>query len=143
MQWTRGAFALDDDRARLDMPRIVGWLAESYWARTQPEAAIRRSWDAAGVVLGLYDGDTMIGCCRAVTDFTRFAYLSDVYVDPAYRGQGLGRWLVETMLTHPELPRVRWVLHTRSYTTRFYEELGFELVGEKEEATVMQRPRPE
>ncbi|MCC7023872.1 MAG: hypothetical protein IT338_13705, partial [Thermomicrobiales bacterium] len=75
MQWTRGAFELDDDRARIDMPRVVAWLAESYWACTQPEPAIRRSWDAAGVVLGLYDGGTMIGCCRAVTDFTRIAYL--------------------------------------------------------------------
>jgi GNAT superfamily N-acetyltransferase len=137
MQWTRGAFALDDDRARLDMPRIVAWLAESYWARTQPEAAIRRSWDAAGVVLGLYDGATMIGCCRAVTDFTRFAYLSDVYVDPAYRGNGLGRWLVETMLAHPELPRVRWVLHTND-AHGLYSQLGFEPADE----TVMQRPRP-
>lgn len=136
MQWTRGAFELDDDRARIDMPRVVAWLAESYWARTQPEPAIRRSWDAAGVVLGLYDGGTMIGCCRAVTDFTRIAYLSDVFVEPAYRGQGLGRWLVETMLAHPELPRVRWVLHTND-AHGLYSQLGFEPGDE----TVMQRPR--
>ena len=142
MRWTNGDYELDDERARLDMDRIVSWLSESYWARPQPEAAVRRSWDAAGVTLGLYRGDEMIGCARAITDFTRFAYLSDVYVEPAHPGRGLGRWLVQTMLDHPDVPRVRWVLHTRGTTARLYREFGFETVGETEDSTVMQRPRP-
>ena len=73
MRWTNGAYEIDDERPRLDMDRIVAWLAESYWAGTQPETAVRRSWDAAGVTLGLYHNGEMIGCARALTDFTRFA----------------------------------------------------------------------
>jgi GNAT superfamily N-acetyltransferase len=103
---------------------------------------VRRSWDAASVTLGLYLGSEMIGCARAITDFTRFAYLSDVYVDPEHRGRGLGRWLVQTMLDHPDVLHVRWVLHTRSDTTRFYQQFGFELVTGAEDHPVMQRPRP-
>jgi GNAT superfamily N-acetyltransferase len=137
MRWTNGEFELDDDRARLDMDRIVAWLAESYWARNQTEAAVRRSWDAAGIVLGLYHGHAMIGCARAITDFTRFAYLSDVYLEPAYRGHGLGRWLVQTMLEHPEASQARWVLHTND-AHGLYRQLGFLPADE----TVMQRPRP-
>jgi GNAT superfamily N-acetyltransferase len=137
MQWMNGAYLIDDERTRLDMDRIVAWLAESYWARSQPEAAVRRSWDAAGVTLGLYHDSEMIGCARAVTDFTRFAYLSDVYVDPAHRGHGLGRWLVQTMLDHPDVPRVRWVLHTNDAHS-LYGQLGFEPADD----TVMQRSRP-
>ena len=143
MRWTNDAYEIDDDRSRLDMDRIVAWLATSYWAGTQPEAAVRRSWDAAGVTLGLYHGDQMFGCARAITDFTRFAYLSDVYVEPEHRGHGLGRWLVQTMIDHPAVPRVRWVLHTHGATTRFYQEFGFELVSGSEEHPVMQRPRPD
>jgi GNAT superfamily N-acetyltransferase len=115
----------------------VSWLAESYWAGSQPEAAVRRSWDAAGVTLGLYHDGQMIGCARAITDFTRFGYLSDVYVDPGHRGNGLGRWLVQTMLDHPDVPRVRWVLHTAD-AHALYARFGF-LPGDE---TVMQRPRP-
>lgn len=137
MRWTDGGYELDDDRSRLDIDRIVGWLAESYWARSQPESAVRRSWDAAGVTLGLYHRGEMIGCTRAITDFTRFAYLSDVYVEPAHRGRGLGRWLVQTMLDHPDVSRVRWVLHTRDAHS-LYSQLGFQLADD----TVMQRPRP-
>jgi GNAT superfamily N-acetyltransferase len=142
MRWTNDAYEIDDEQSRLDLDRIVAWLAESYWAGTQLEAAVRRSWDAAGVTLGLYLGSEMIGCARAITDFTRFAYLSDVYVDPEHRGRGLGRWLVQTMLDHPDVPHVRWVLHTRSYTTRLYRECGFERVNESGDEVVMQRPRP-
>ena len=142
MRWTNGDYELDDERARLDMDRIISWLAESYWARSQPEAAVRRSWDAAGVTLGLYHGDEMIGCARAITDFTRFAYLSDVYVEPSHRGHGLGRWLVQTMLDHPDIGRVRWVLHTRGRTAHFYQQFRFETVGEPGDETVMQRRRP-
>jgi GNAT superfamily N-acetyltransferase len=137
MRWTNGEFELDDDRARLDMARIIGWLAHSYWAGSQPEAVVRRSWDRAGVVLGLYRADEMIGCARAITDFARFAYLSDVLVEPEYRGKGLGHWLVQTMLEHPDIPRVRWVLHTND-AHGLYRQLGFEAADE----TVMQRPRP-
>ena len=89
MQWVHDQFVIDDDRARLDVPRIMGWLAESYWAGWRPPAEVRTSWDAAAIVLGLYDGQEMIGCARVVSDFTRFSYLSDVFVDPHYRGLGL------------------------------------------------------
>ena len=143
MRWTNDAYEIDDERSRLDMDRIVAWLAESYWAGSQPETAVRRSWDAAGVTLGLFHGGQMIGCARAITDFTRFAYLSDVYVEPAHRGHGLGRWLVQTMLDHPDVPRVRWVLHTLGTTARLYQEFGFETLSETEDSTVMQRPRPD
>lgn len=137
MQWTRESFVIDDDRARLDMPRIMGWLAESYWAGWRPPAEVRQSWDAAAIVLGLYDGTELIGCARAVTDLTRFAYLSDVYLNPAYRGQGLGRWLVQTMLDHPAISdNARWVLHTND-AHGLYAQLGFAPAGE----SVMERPR--
>ena len=137
MQWTRDQIVIDDDRARLDMPRIMGWLAESYWAGWRPPAEVRQSWDAAAVVLGLYDGQDLIGCSRVVSDFTRFSYLSDVFVNPAYRGHGLGRWLVEIAVDHPAISEnSRWLLHT-SDAHGLYERLGFEPAADN----VMERPR--
>ena len=141
MRWTNGNYELDDDRSRLDMNRILAWLGDSYWAGPNPEAVNRRSWDAADVVLGLYTGDEMVGCARAITDFARVAYLSDVFVLPEHRGRGLGRWLVQTMIEHPEIGRVRWVLHTDD-AHGLYRQSGFEQVVESGDETVMQRPRP-
>lgn len=137
MQWTRDQFVIDDDRARLDMPRIMGWLADTYWAGWRPPAEVRQSWDAAAVVLGLYHGADMIGCARVVSDFTRFSYLSDVFVDPTDRGLGLGRWLVEIAVDHPAISEnSRWLLHT-SDAHGLYEQLGFEPAADN----VMERPR--
>ena len=75
MQWTRDQFVIDDNRARLDMPRIMAWLAESHWAGWRPPEDVRKSWDAATIVLGVYDDTELIGCARVVSDFTRFSYL--------------------------------------------------------------------
>jgi GNAT superfamily N-acetyltransferase len=136
MRWTNGEYELDDDRSRLDLDRIVGWLGESYWAGSRSAAEVRRSWEAAGIVLGLYTGDEMVGCARTITDFTRFAYLSDVMVLPEHRGRGLGGWLVQTMLAHPEIGNVRWVLHTDD-AHGLYRQFGFRSPDE----TVMERPR--
>jgi GNAT superfamily N-acetyltransferase len=136
MRWTNGEFEIDDDRERIDLDQIVAWLAESYWAGWAPPEITRRSWERAGVLLGLYDGDALIGCARAITDFSRFGYLSDVYVEPTYRGRGLGRWLVQTMLDHPDVDNVRWLLNTDD-AHGLYREFGF-LPGD---GTVMHRPR--
>ncbi|OHF02551.1 acetyltransferase [Colletotrichum orchidophilum] len=36
----------------------------------------------------------LIGFARLITDFVTFAYATDVWVDPALQGNGLGRWLL-------------------------------------------------
>jgi GNAT superfamily N-acetyltransferase len=136
MKWTNGAFEIDDDRDRIDLDRVAAWLAASYWAGWAPSEITRRSWERASVVLGMYHEGAMIGGARALTDFARFAYLSDVYVEPAYRGRGLGSWLVQTMLNHPEIGNVRWALHTDD-AHGLYRAFGFVPASEK----VMERLR--
>jgi len=139
MRWQRDGVELDDDPARLApwLDRILGWLGDAYWAGRTPRERVRRSWERADVVLGLYAGDELIGCARAVTDFARVAYLSDVYITPERRGEGLGDWLVGTMVTHPDIGGVRWILHTDD-AHALYARHGFEPA----DATTMQRPRP-
>ena len=137
MQWHRDGYTLDDDRDRLDMPRIIGWIQNSYWATGRPEATIRRSWDNCGVVIGLYAPEGQIGCARVVTDLATAAYLADVFILPEHRGQGLGLWLVETLVAHPDLAGLRWVLHTRD-AHALYAKAGFQPAGDR----VMERPRP-
>lgn len=133
-------YELDDDRDRLTphVPDIAATVAASYWGRTTPAGDIVRSWEASGLVLGLYHGDALVGCCRAVTDFARFAYLSDVWIDPAHRGAGLGVWMVGAMIEHPALPptRVRWTLDTAD-AHALYARFGFVPAGD----TAMSRPR--
>jgi GNAT superfamily N-acetyltransferase len=104
---------LSDDKALLDVVRIHGWLASSYWspgiARDLVERAI-----AGSHCLGAYRGDEQIGYARMITDHATFAWLADVWVDESVRGQGLGRQLVAWFLEHPRFQGIRrFALATR------------------------------
>jgi GNAT superfamily N-acetyltransferase len=69
--------------------------------------------------------DQQIGFSRIVSDFSTFAYLADVFVAPEHRQQGLGKWLVECILNHPELQGLRrWMLATRD-AHDLYRKYGF------------------
>jgi GNAT superfamily N-acetyltransferase len=117
-------YEIDTDRARLDMRVVHGFLSASHWARGIPmpvlQRAIRRS-----LPFGLYKDSRQIGFARVVTDSATFAYLADVFVIETERGQGLGRWLVESILAHPGLQGLRrWLLGTRD-AHGLYRKTGF------------------
>jgi GNAT superfamily N-acetyltransferase len=115
---------IDCDPARLDRAVIHGFLAKSHWAEGIPRAVVDRAIERS-LVFGLYRDGAQVGFARVVTDYATLAYLADVFVLAAERGKGLGRWLVETILAHPELQGLRrWLLGTRD-AQGFYERCGF------------------
>ena len=135
----RDAFTISTDPALLDMDAICAFLSRSYWAATRPCAKTELAC-AHSLVFGVYEGAKQIGVARVVTDYAIVAYLCDVFVDEAYRGRGVGKWLVETVFTHPDLLEVRrWLLVTDD-ARGLYERHGFGDLPEPEKW--MQRFRP-
>lgn len=117
-------YEIDTDRARLDMRVIHGFLAASHWARGIPMAVVQRAIRRS-LPFGLYKNGRQVGFARVVTDHATVAYLADVFVLEGERGQGLGRWLVESILDHPGLQGLRrWLLGTRD-AHALYRKLGF------------------
>jgi len=118
-------FEISTDKSRLDLEMIHRFLSEkSYWARKraleQTKTAIENS-----ICFGLYEGRRQIGFARVVTDKATFAYLGDVFVLDGFRGEGLGKWLMETVISHPGIQGLRrWVLATRD-AHGLYEQFGF------------------
>jgi GNAT superfamily N-acetyltransferase len=116
---------LSDDPALLDVARIHGWLASSYWspgiARDRLERAI-----AGSHCLGAYRGPEQIGFARMITDHASFAWLADVWIDEPARGQGLGRRMVSWFLEDPRYEGIRrFALVTRD-AHGVYADLGFQ-----------------
>jgi GNAT superfamily N-acetyltransferase len=74
------------------------------WAEEVPRQVLEQSIRAA-LVYNLIDqaSGRQVGFARVVSDQARFAWLSDLFVLEAYRGQGLGAWLVQTVLDDPRL----------------------------------------
>ena len=122
---------LSDDSARLDIGRIHGWLASSYWSPGIPEDTVRRGI-AGALCFGIYRGRAQVGFARVITDQATYAYLSDVYVLEAHRGRGLSKWLMEVIMSHPSLQGLRrFALSTRD-AHGLYQQFGFEIVGNPE-----------
>ena len=95
---------------------------------------------ANSLCFGVYDGDRQMGFARVVTDYATFAWLCDVFIDAAYRGQGLGKQLVERIVAHPELQGMRnFILATRDAHELYRQYGGFEALAAPERW--MARPR--
>src|SRR4051812_10082180 len=106
-EWTKGEYTISCERARLDLDLVSDFLSnDSYWARGRSRERVERSIENS-LPFGLYKGDGQVGFARVVTDYATFAWLADVFVLDSERGRGLGLWLVETVMAHPELGGVR------------------------------------
>ena len=116
---------LSDDANRLDLDRICAWLASSYWASDRDRAQIERSL-AGSLPYGVYaPGGEQVALTRATTDGATFAWIGDVVVDEAWRGKGIGTWMMRGVIDHlTGLGVPRLVLATRD-AHGVYEQVGF------------------
>jgi len=122
--WRRGEYTISTDKTRLDINLIHGFLDTSYWAAGRSVETIRRSIDNS-IPFGIYKGEHQVGFARVITDYATFAWIADVFVVDGHRGQGLSKWLMEVMITHPELQGFRrWVLATKD-AHELYRRFGF------------------
>ena len=115
---------ISTDASRLQIEMICDFLSRTHWAQNQSRQATERAI-ANSLSFGVYDGDKQISFARVVTDFATFAWIADVFILEEYRGRGLAKWLMSTILAHPELQSMRgWVLATLD-AHGLYQQFGF------------------
>ena len=138
--WERGEYLISTDRSRLNVELIHDFLSRtSYWATGRTRDVVQRSIENS-LPFGIYKGSDQIGFARIVTDYATFAWVADVFVLPEHRGQGLSKWLMEVILSHPELQGFRrWVLATKDAHS-LYARFGFIALHRPERW--MERPDP-
>ena len=141
MEVERGdGYVISTDKARLDVAYVHRYLAEeSYWAqgrgRVVQEAAIAHS-----LCFGVYRDGQQVGFARVVTDCATFGWLCDVFIDEKERGRGLGKWLIETVTSHPDVANVRrLMLATRDAHELYRRYGGFEMLSNPERWMTRQR----
>lgn len=121
-----GNYVLTDNPARLDVNVIHRYLSEqSYWAKGIPRETVETSLKNS-LCIGCYDSSgNQVGLARAITDYATYAWLCDVFVLPAHRGQALGKALIETMLQHPSLQGLRRIALGTFDAHGLYSQFGF------------------
>jgi GNAT superfamily N-acetyltransferase len=136
----RGEFTVSTDPDRLNLDTVHAFLTNCYWAKGIPRKVVERSIENS-LCFGIYDGrGEQAGFARVVSDFATIAYLGDVFILKAYRGQGLSQWMMECIVRHPALQDLRrWILLTRD-AHELYAKFGFTPVKAPERYMELHRP---
>lgn len=117
-------------------------LRETYWSPGIPRETLERACAHSVCVIARGEDGALVGFARAVTDRTVFAWVCDVIVTPARRGEGIGRAMVATLQAHPDMQGLRrWMLGTRD-AHGVYAALGFGPVRAPDRLMEIIRPAP-
>ena len=109
----------------LDPDAFISVLRNSGLAERRPAGdrdRIARMLAGSNLVIVARDGGKIVGVARALTDYAYCCYLSDLAVDRAYQGRGIGRQLiVETQRAAG--PETMCLLLSAPETVGFYEAI--------------------
>ena len=115
------------DKLKVDFVQLQRLFTKTaFWARSRTMEDLQVAVTNSNPVVTVWDGDRLIGFARATSDGIYRAAIWDVIVDPNYQGMGLGRKLVQTVLSHPLVSKVERVYLTTTHQQSFYERIGFE-----------------
>jgi GNAT superfamily N-acetyltransferase len=124
MEWKREQYTISTEKEKLDVVMIHHFLyTTAYWAVGRPMRTVRKSIENS-LCFGLYDGDQQVGFSRLVTDFATFGWLCDVFLLPSHRGRGLGKWLMECIMEHPDVKVLRRIVLSSRDSKEFYMKHG-------------------
>ena len=122
---TEDGLLFSTDRGRLDIDVIHAFLStESYWVPGIRREFVERAIETS-LCFAIFEGARQLGFARVITDGAGFAWLADVFVVAGERGRKLGERLIEFVLAHPDLQRIRrFMLATRD-AHGLYAKYGF------------------
>ena len=129
--WMRGNYTVTDDPSRVDVDVVHRYLARSYWAQGITRDVVARSI-ANSLTFTLIHGDTQVGFARTITDRATMAYLADVFVLEEHQGRGLGVWLMECIMSHPDLQGLRVFRLATQDAHGLYAKFGFTPIAKPE-----------
>ena len=124
MDFTKDRFFISTEKEKFDIDLIHSFLTRSYWAQGISKEIIKRSIEGA-LCFAVFENDKQIGFARMITDKATFAYLADVFIIEEYRGLGLSKWLMEVIMSHPDLQGLRRMMLATRDAHGLYEKFGF------------------
>ncbi|WP_088103577.1 GNAT family N-acetyltransferase [Halalkalibacter urbisdiaboli] len=120
---------ISTDKSRLNLETIYAFMERSYWANKRSKEKIKKSIEQS-LCYGVYYGHEQIGFARVITDGATMYWLCDVFIDEAYRGNGIGKKLVDTIIHSDELKDLFGYLGTKD-ADMLYEQFDFSVESEK------------
>jgi len=110
------------DDEGVDWLRAVDIFEQAELGTREPDTC-RKAFANSDLVCFAWDGPTMVGMGRALSDFTRQSIIYDLCLVPEYQGRGLGKLMLQAMLDRLDTPTV--VLWAVPGKQGFYKKFGF------------------
>ena len=124
MEWHKDEYSISTDKSKLDVGTIHHFLyTTAYWAVGRPMTVVRKTIENS-LCFGVYEGEKQVGFARIVTDYATFGWMCDVFILPSHRRRGLGKWLVECVVAHPDIKGLRRILLSSRDAHALYEKYG-------------------
>jgi N-acetylglutamate synthase-like GNAT family acetyltransferase len=124
IEFRRGRLLVTTDRRRIDIDAALELLRTTFWGRDMSREVLARAIQNS-VCFALFDDQALVAFGRIISDLATYAYWTDVVVSATHRGRGLGLWLSECMLAHPELQGLRRVALLTRDAADLYTKVGF------------------
>ena len=131
-------YLISTDKSKIDIDYVHRFLSQSYWSPGVPIQVVKKAMEGS-LCFGIYESDKQtllagrqVGYARMITDKATFAYMADVFIDENYRGKGLGKWLIEMILAHPDVKGLRRILLATKDAHKLYEQCGFTSINNPE-----------
>ena len=125
-------YRISSDQGEMDVESIHKFISQSYWAKGIPIETLKKAIDNS-LCFGVFNSEgVQVGFARMITDSATYAYLADVYVLGEHRGKGLSKWLMQEIMSHPDLQGLRRMTLATSDAHGLYEKYGFSALATPE-----------
>ena len=133
MKIIKNEYYITDKPSKVNVNLVIKMLSKTYWAKNRSSDIIKKSIQNS-ICFSLYKKEVQIGFGRIVTDHATFGFLADVIIDEKFRGKGLGKWFVDTIVRDQRWNKLFLILATKDAHS-LYEKYGFKkdeiLMGKK------------
>lgn len=120
-------YFVSTEKTLLNADLIHAFLSGSYWAEGIPRETVDRCIENS-LCFGAYLNGEQVGFARIVSDFASFAYLADVFVLEAHRGNGVSHLIMKAVVGHPQLQGLRRMILATRDAHGLYAQYGFTAV---------------
>lgn len=117
-------FEISDDKNLLQIEQIHSFLKEAYWCKGIPLKTLQSAVESS-LCFGVYKNKNQVAFARVITDAVTFAWICDVIVDEKYRGQGIGKEMIQFVMAHPKLKGLRRICLATKDAHQLYKQFGF------------------
>jgi GNAT superfamily N-acetyltransferase len=134
-----GEYIVTTDKSKIDIEYVHNFLKTSYWAENISFDVVKRSINGS-LCFAVFHINKQVGFARVITDTATFAYLADVFIDTSYRGKGLSKLLMKSILKYPDLQGLRRFMLATKDAHGLYKQFSFKPITNPERFMVIHKP---